>query len=109
MLAAATCLVDVLTGTVLDEFGDPEDDTQVAASAVPCSILESSKRVFREDSDTPRIVTYLVGRVPYGTPVSQGDRLRDTASGQLYLVDAPKHNANPIMTMDVVMDLRRLP
>jgi hypothetical protein len=108
MLAAATHLVDVLTGTTLDDYGDPEDGTTVAAASVPASILLQSSKTSRLDSDTPRQVDVYKGRVPAGTPVGQGDRLR-TADGTLYVVDSVQQNTNPIIGAGIGLDLRRLP
>lgn len=109
MLYAPTHVVDVLTGTTDDEYGDPVAGTTVAAANIPAAILESSARVSRLDTDTPRTVTILKGRLPSGTPVNDGDRLRDTLTGQLWLIDSASHNANPVIDADITLDLRRLP
>lgn len=106
---APTHVVDVLTGTAVDDYGDAEDATTVAAASVPVSILERSSTTHRYDSQDPRTITTLAGRAPAGTVVDQGDRLRDTRTGQLWLVDSVSQNANPVAGMDMTMELRRLP
>lgn len=110
MIGMATHTVDVLGGvTAEDEYGDSTDGATVLAAAVPASIMEKTKTVGRLDGQTPRTVRVVVGRVPAGTPVVQGCRLRDTAdSSRVWLVDAVAAQANPVMSMGVVLDLRRV-
>ena len=103
----ATHTVDVLTGTAVDEDGDEVDGTTVAATNVPVSILERSQRVFRYDAQDTRVIKYHTGRAPAGTPVGQGDRLRDTAAGsKTWVVDRVSHPANPVIDPGLVLDLR---
>lgn len=104
----ATHVVDVLTGTDVDQFGDPTDGTTVAAANVAVSILERSVRAYRHDSQTPRQIPSLAGRAPAGTPVKQGDRLRDVTSGQLWVVDRVTTPSHPVMPVGMTMDLRAL-
>ena len=104
----ATHVVDVLTGTTTDDYGDATDGTTVAATAVPVSILERARRSDRYDSDTPRTVRVLAGRAPYGTPVTQGCRLRDTAGTAVWVVDGVTQQPNPVLTPDLVLELRRI-
>lgn len=104
----ATHVVDVLTGTTTDDYGDASDGTTVAATAVPVSILEQSRRASRYDTDAPRTVRFVAGRAPSGTPVAQGDRLRDTASSAVWVVDGVTQQANPILIPDLALELRRI-
>ena len=107
-LYLATHTVDVLTGTTADDYGDTADGTTVAATAVPVSIVESARRSQRFDTDTPRTTRSLTGRAPNGTPIRQGDRLRDTASTAIWIVDGVTQQSNPILTPDLVLELRRI-
>lgn len=109
MLYAPTHTVDVLTGTTIDDYGDPVDAATVAAAAVPVSILDQSSRTTRNDTDTPRTITTLKGRAPSGTPVGPGDRLRENATGQLWLVDDVSENTRSVIAPGVTMTLRRIP
>jgi hypothetical protein len=109
MLFAATHIVDVLTGTTTDDYGDPVPGTTVAAAAVPFSILEQTRRTSRLDTDTPRTVTTLTGRCLHGVPVTVGDRLRDTAGPTVWVVDEVAENANAVVSVGVRCTLRRLP
>lgn len=104
----ASHVVDVLTGTVTDALGDETDGTTVAATTVPVSIAETQRRSQRYDSGTPRTIRSLAGRAPYGTPVQQGDRLRDTASPAIWVVDGVTQQGSAIFTPDLVLELRRV-
>jgi hypothetical protein len=108
MLYRPTHVVSVLTGTVLDQYGDVTDASTVAATGVPVSIVERPPKVDREDTATPRVVLAAAGRAPAGTPVSQGDRL-EAADGTVWVVDAAHQPTSPVMQMDVRLNLRRLP
>ena len=102
----ATHTVDILTGTAVDEYGDEVDGTTVAATNVPVSILERSQRVFRYDAQDTRVIKHFAGRAPTGTPIGQGDRLRDTQSTKTWVVDRVSHPANAVIDPGLVLDLR---
>ena len=107
-LYLATHRVTVLTGATVDEYGDPVDGTTVVATDVPMSIVESTRRTMDYAFGTPRTVRITVGRAPYGTPVGQGDRVADTLSPAVWLVDGVTQQTSPVLTPDLVLDLRRV-
>lgn len=99
--------ITVLGGlTGVDEYGDVTDGTTVLASGLCASILEQSRAVKRLDTQEPGVVRFLAARLPYGTPVTHGCRLRDETTGQVWVVDRATRTANPVMVMDVVCDVR---
>jgi hypothetical protein len=105
----ATHVVDVLTGTTAtDDYGDATDGATVAAANVAVSIMERARRTSRYGTDSPRTIRELAGRAPHGTPVRQGDRLRDTGSTAVWVVDGITQQSNPILTPDLVLELRRI-
>lgn len=106
MTWVATHTVDVLTGTTENEYGDIVDGTTVAKADVPVSIRERNQRVYRADSQDMRVVRYLTGRAPTGTPVAAGDRLKDTATGQTWVVDQVAHGVNGVHDVGLTLDLR---
>ena len=112
MTWVATHTVDVLTGTEAeDEYGDLVDasaEEATAAFAVPVSIRERNQRVYRADSQDMRVVRYLTGRAPTGTPVVAGDRLRDTTTGQTWVVDQVAHGVNGLHDVGLTLDLRAI-
>lgn len=107
MIATPTTTVDVLRGTQVDEFSDVLDaDETVVLARVPASIIERSQRVHGPKMSEDRIIRVLKCRLPNGTPVIKGDRLRD-AAGNLYLIDNLYQQANPFWKQDLTLDLSR--
>ncbi len=107
MQAIATTTLTVLRGTTTDGYGDEKDTDTPVATGVIASLTEQSRRVTTRDDPTPRIVRYAVARVPAGTDIRDQDRVRDERTGAVYIVDAPSSMANPAMTVDLRLDLRR--
>lgn len=106
MIATPTTIVDVLRGTTVDEFGDVLDADTVVLTGIPASIIEQSRRVHGPKDSEDRIVRVLKCRMPNGTAVLKGDRLRD-ADGTLYLIDSLYQQANPFWSQDLSLDLSR--
>lgn len=104
MIATPTTTVDVLRGTTVDEFADVIDADTVVLTGIPASIIERSQRVHGPKTSEDRIVRILKCRMPNGTPVLKGDRLRD-AAGTTYLIDNLYQQANPFWSPDLTLDL----
>lgn len=104
----ATHVVDILTGTTTNAYGDEVDAATVAASGVPVSILEQSRRTDRQDNQTPRTVRTYTGRITSTVPVNAGDRLRHNATSTVWVVDEVTVNANPVVSPGRVMILRKV-
>jgi hypothetical protein len=104
-----TTTVDVVGGTeTVDDWGDPAEGQEVILAGVPALIVEN-RRVAATESDPQAVVVhYLTGRVPAGTTVTAANRLRDTVTGTLYLVDHVHQPTNPAVPADVRLDLRRV-
>jgi hypothetical protein len=107
MQAIATTRISILRGTTRDAWGDEQDTDTPVASGIPASLTEQSRRVTTRDDPTPRIVRYAVARVAAGTDVTDQDRIRDERTGAIYSVDAVSSMANPAVTADLRLDLRR--
>jgi hypothetical protein len=90
-----------------DAYGDEADMDTPVATGIPASLTEQSRRVTTRDDPTPRIVRYAVARVAAGTDVTDQDRVRDERTGAVYIVDAVSSMANPAVTADIRLDLRR--
>jgi hypothetical protein len=88
-------------------YGDETDTDTAVATGIPASLIEQARRVTTRDDPTPRIVRYTVGRVTAGTDVTDQDRIRDERTGDTYIVDAVSSMANPALTADLRLDLRR--
>lgn len=105
MIATPTTTVDVLRGTEEDAVGDLIDADTVVLAAVPASIIEQRQRPHQPRDGEDRNVRYFKGRVPRGTGVAKGDRLRDRTSGTYYVVESVYQQANPFWPQDQSMDL----
>lgn len=110
VIALATTRVDVLRGSTTDDYADPVDDNtgQPVLAGLACSLMERTRRVFNPVDGTPRIVRYVVGRVPHGTDVQVGDRLRDTGDRTLYMVESIDQPQHPALGLDLRLDLKKI-
>lgn len=108
MYALATGTISILRGTTTDAFGDETDTERVLATGVLASIIPFSERVFTPDSPTPRIVRSYNAICGSQTDVTDGDRIRDERTGQIYVVlDVVQDNA-PGLIPDKELSLRRV-
>lgn len=107
MQAIATTRLTVLRGTTVDAYGDEQDTDTAVAVSVPASLTEQSRRVTTRDDPVPRIIRYTIARVSAGTDIRDQDRVRDERTGVVYIVDAPSSMANPVLAVDLRLDLRR--
>ena len=107
MQAIATTSVSILRGTTTDAYGDEKDTDTPVHTGIPASLIEQSRRVTTRDDPTPRIVRYAVARVPANTDITDQDRVRDERTGAVYIVEATSSMANPAVTPDIRLDLRR--
>ncbi len=108
MKAVATTTVAVLRGTTTDDYGDVVDGSTAISTGVPASILEQRRFVATEADPTPRAVITYTGRVSAGTDIRDSDRIRDERTSAVYIVDSAHQVANPAMTNDLRLDLRRV-
>lgn len=106
-VAIATTSIAILRGTTTDAYGDEADMDTPVHTGIPASLTEQSRRVTTRDDPTPRIVRYAVARVAAGTDVTDQDRIQDERTGAIYSIDAVSSMANPALTADLRLDLRR--
>lgn len=107
MIARATTTLTVYRGTTTDVYGDLADNNIIAASGIPASLVEQTRRVTTRDDPTPRIVRYAVARVTSGTDITDQDRLYDEQTGATYIVDATSSMNSAAVAADMRLDLRR--
>lgn len=108
MKARANTRVTILRGETVDSFGDPKDVPREVCKDVTASIIERNKTVTNPVDGTVRQVRFFVGRVPSGTPILPGDRVKDQKSGAVYIFDASSEGMNAIRGTDIRLDLRRV-
>jgi hypothetical protein len=104
VIATPTTVVDVLRGTTTNEFSDLVDANTVVLAGIPASIIERNQRVHGPKNSEDRIVRIAKGRLPRGTNVIKGDRLRDR-TGTIYIIDNVYTQANPFWPQDLTVDL----
>jgi hypothetical protein len=104
----ATTTISVLRGTTTDGYGDPADGSTAVATGVVASILEQRQRTTTPVDGQPRVVRYFTARVPHGTDVRAGDRIKDEQTLTVYIVDTVTTPASPVRGPEVRLDLRRV-
>lgn len=117
MNLVATTWVDIVRGTVLDDFADetdllPDDaDAERVAWEEPASLIERSNNPYSRAGGIDRVVRYATLRVKAvldsGLEIQKGDRVRDRNTGKIWIVDVPSDIQNPAFTADTRVDLRR--
>lgn len=107
MYALPTTTVSVLRGQSTDQFGDVYDNDTIAASGIPCSLIEQTRNMLTADSPTPRVVHYTVGRIGADTDILETDRVLDEVTGVKYIVQGIARIGNPVMKADLRLDLKR--
>jgi hypothetical protein len=105
VIATPTTTVDVLRGETTDAYGDTVDSDTVALAAIPASIIERSQKVHAPKSGEDRIIRSFKCRVPNGTGLLKGDRIRDRNTSAVYLIDNVYQQANPFWSQDQTADL----
>lgn len=106
--ARANTRVTILRGTSTDAFGDPVDTLTEVRTGVTASIMEQRKTVTNPVDGMPRQVRFTTGRLPAGTDLRNGDRIKDEKTGVIYMFDASSQVENAIRTNDLRIDLRRV-
>lgn len=108
MISRAGTTIAVLRGTETDEYGDERDTNTAVATGIPASILEQRRLTTVGDEQVPRAVVFYTGRVPYGTDIRDGDRIKDERTNTIYTIMDFTRTENPIIKPDVRLDLRRV-
>ncbi|MFD5711327.1 hypothetical protein ACFWHW_13170 [Streptomyces pharetrae] len=98
-------LVDVLRGSVENEFGDLIPSETPLLTGVPVWLTEQSQTTFVPADQRTSVVRKLIGLVPPDTDVQERDRLR-TEDGVTYLVEAITRPHSPVERADLRLDLR---
>ena len=86
MYAIANATVDILRGTTVDDWGDPQDSGEVIAEGVPASILVRNRTAIGTNDQDPRIVQVITCSMPALTDVRVDDQLHDTTHEITYAV-----------------------
>jgi hypothetical protein len=103
----ATTRVSVLGGASTDAFGDETDGTTVLASAIPASLIESTRTAMEPVTGTPRIIRTHICRLPPSTAVDETKRIKDEQTNEIYIVVSVTKNSNPVLAQPLRADLKR--
>jgi hypothetical protein len=97
--------VDVLRGSVENEFGDLIPDNTSFLTGVSMWLTEQSQAPFVPADQRTTVIRKLTGLVPPDTDVEEGDRLR-LEDGTTYLVEALTRPHSAVERADLRLDLR---
>ncbi len=79
--------VDVMRGTVTDEYDDEADSAVPVVEGIPAVIAPMVKSVRSPETGRVMSVLYADGLIGFRIDVKQGDRLHDKKSGEIWVVD----------------------
>ena len=108
MQGLATTQVSVLRGTSTDEFGDEIDAATPVATSIPAAVVESSKVVLDQATQTPRTVRTVTCVLPSWASVLNTDRIQDQATGLTYIIETVETQPSLGYPGDQVLGLRRV-
>lgn len=109
MYAKATTTISIMRGyDEEDEFGDQAPSDTPIYRGVNASLIDRSSVVYSPGTMEPAIVTVTTGRVGSGTDIKYGDRIKDEKTGTFYQIMNVSGNANPFMTPDMILNLKRI-
>lgn len=108
MLFQPTTTVSILRGSADDTYGDPADNSTVASSGIPASILERDRQSTDRATGTPRTVRYVTARLPAGIDVTEDDRIKDETTGSIYWIGSVSQLSSFVGTNELKLDLRKV-
>lgn len=79
-------VIDLLRGTTTNWAGDTVDANDPFITGLPVTLVETGKTVQDPSSQTPRTIREVLCIVPEYAGVLNTDRIRDTATGDIYMV-----------------------
>ena len=107
----ASHLISILRGTTTNQWGDEIDATdgaQVIATGVPVALAITSTTAHDPSTQTIRVVRRITGAIQSDTDVRDNDRLRDDATGAVYVVESVTTPLGPGFTADLDLVLRQV-
>lgn len=110
MYALASALVSVLRGTTTNQWGDQVDDPTATpvASGIPACIEVTNTSAFDPGTQQIRTIRTISGSIQSDTDVRETDRLRDDASGAVYIVESVTQRGGPGFTADLELVLKQV-
>lgn len=111
MYALASHLVSILRGTTTNAWGDEIDDpngAQVVATGVPISLAVTNTTASDPTSQQIRVIRSITGAMQSDTDVRETDRLRDDATGAVYIVESVTQPLGPGFVGDLDLVLAKV-
>lgn len=110
MYALASALVSILRGTTTNQWGDQTDDPAASAIAVgvPACIEVTNTNAFDPTTQQIRTIRTISGSIQSDTDITETDRLRDDASGAIYIVESVTQRGGPGFTGDLELVLKQV-
>lgn len=106
MNGLSTGRYDILRGTpTVNDYGDEVDATTVHLSGILGSVIERRRTVFNPDDSRVVTIRELTGRFKHGTDIQDGDRIKDTKSGEIFVVSSVYRGTSLAGKADLVLDL----
>lgn len=108
-LASTTC--SVIRGTTTNAWGDQVDDVinaTVIATGVPVSLAVTNTNTSDPTTQQIRIVRSISGAIQSDTDIRETDRLRDDATGAIYIVESVTQPLGPGFTGDLDLVLKQV-
>jgi len=105
----ATSTYSILRGSTTDSFGDQKDRDVPTYTGIKGSVMLVRAGVTTESEGRAQTISYLVGRLPAGTDVQNGDRLQDEKTGETFIIDSIDSNPrSPIFNSGIRLELRHV-
>lgn len=80
------CLITVLSGTTVNQFGDEIDANAPRIEHMPATLIETGHTTQDPSTPTPRTIREVLLHVPQWARVSDSDRVLDETTGDIYIV-----------------------
>jgi hypothetical protein len=103
------CRVSVLRGTTVNWAGDEVDANVPVIEHMPVTLVETGHKTQDPSSPTPRTIREITCRVPYWSRLTDGDRLLEERTQDIYMVISVTRPASIIgAPVDLVAQLKRI-
>jgi hypothetical protein len=110
MYALASTTASILRGTTTNAWGDEVDDPNAAviATGVPVCLDVTNTNAFDPTTQQIRTIRSIHGSIQSDTDVRETDRLRDDASGVIYIVESVTDTLGPGFVGDLELVLKQV-
>ncbi|MET8149393.1 hypothetical protein ACIBSW_34570 [Actinoplanes sp. NPDC049668] len=108
MFIASTKVSVLSRETTESEWGSPTLTFRVTHTGIPASIVSSLSATTSPETGRQYVVNRVRGQVPHGTPLTDGDRIKDESDGRVYTVLVCSESTIPNFRGPTLLDLERI-